>query len=261
MELPVHRPWFTVTQLRDNLFRITEPRCHRMVRANCFLILGSERDILVDSGLGVAPLRPLLASLSPRPLTVFTTHTHSDHVGGLPEFPDAEILVHPLEADVLRRAGVKGLRFPPRPPEQIEALRRSGIELTEYMVDAVPHEGYDLEAYGRAPVTPTRTVSEGDVIETGHRSFEVLHLPGHSPGSIALWDEETGSLFPGDIVYDGVIVDTGPGASLSAYLPTMERLKRLPVREVFGGHNDPMSRDRMVAVIDRYMASRSGRGA
>jgi glyoxylase-like metal-dependent hydrolase (beta-lactamase superfamily II) len=89
----------------------------------------------------------------------------------------------------------------------------------------------------------------------------VLHLPGHSPGSIALWDEETGSLFPGDIVYDGVIVDTGPGASLSAYLPTMERLKRLPVREVFGGHNDPMSRDRMVAVIDRYMASRSGRGA
>jgi hypothetical protein len=40
----------------------------------------------------------------------------------------------------------------------------------------------------------------------------------------------------------------------------MERLKRLPVQDVFGGHNDPMSRARMIAVIERYMASRSGRG-
>jgi glyoxylase-like metal-dependent hydrolase (beta-lactamase superfamily II) len=210
--------------------------------------------------MGVAPIHPLLASLSSRPLTVFATHTHIDHVGGLPELAHAEILVHPLEADELHRAGVKGLRFPPRPLEQIEALRRAGIELPEYMVDAVPHENYDRDAYGRPPVRPTRLVSEGDVIETGDRTFEVLHLPGHSPGSIALWDDHTGSLFAGDVIYDGVLVDTGPGASISAYLPTMERLKRLPVREVFGGHNDPMSRARMISVIDRYMASRSGRG-
>jgi glyoxylase-like metal-dependent hydrolase (beta-lactamase superfamily II) len=260
VDLPVQRSWFSVTQLRPDLYRITEPRCHRLVRANCFLLLGSERDLLVDSGMGVAPLRPLLAELSGRPLSVFTTHTHIDHVGGHPELADLDVLVHPLEADELRRPGTKGLRFPNRGREQIEALRRSGIELTEFMVDAVPHDDYDVDGYGRTPLEPSRLVDEGDVVDLGDRHLEVLHLPGHSPGSIGLWEPRTGSLFTGDAVYDGVIIDTGPGASVSAYLSTMERLKRLPVQEVFGGHNDPMPRSRMVAVIERYMASRSGRG-
>src|SRR5215475_1954357 len=199
-----------------------------MVRANCYLVLGSERNLLVDSGMGVAPLRPLLASLSSRPLVVFTTHTHIDHIGGHPEFSDLEILVHPLEAAELRKPGTKGLRFPPRPREQVEALRRSGIELTEFMVEAVPHAEYDVHSYGRDPVEPTRLVDEGDVVDLGNRRLEVLHLPGHSPGSIGLWEPQTSSLFTGDVIYDGVIVDSGPGASISAYLPTMERLKRLP---------------------------------
>src|ERR1700733_468704 len=62
--LAVQDPWFEVTQLSPGLFRITEPRCHRWVRANCFLILGRERDVLVDSGMGVAALRPILDRLS-----------------------------------------------------------------------------------------------------------------------------------------------------------------------------------------------------
>ncbi len=258
--MPVQQSWFAVTRPRPDVYRITEPRCHRMVRANCYLVLGSERNLLVDSGMGVAPLRPLLAELSAKPLTVFTTHTHIDHVGGHAELADLEILVHPLEADALRRPGPRGLRFPRRSPDQIEALRRSGIELSDFMVDAVPFAEYPMEEYGRAAVEPSRLVDEGDVVDLGDRRFDVLHLPGHSPGSIGLWDASDGTLVTGDALYDGVIVDTGPGASLSAYLPTMERLKRLPVRDVFGGHNDPMTRDRMVSVIDRYMASRTGRG-
>lgn len=258
--LPVEPSWFVVTRPRADLFRIVEPHCHRLVRANCFLIIGSETDILVDSGMGVAPLRPLLKRLSSHPLIVFTTHTHLDHVGAHPEFADCEILVHPIEAERLRRPGEKGLRHPELAAEQIEALRRSGIELSEFMVDAIPSSDYDLEAYDRGPVEPTRLVDEGDVVETGDRRFEVLHLPGHSPGSIALWDSATGSLYAGDSIYDGVLIDTGPGACVTSYLSTMDRLKRLPVREVLGGHNDPMPRARMLEVIDGYVASRTRSG-
>ena len=110
--LPVQDPWFQVTQPAPDLFRITEPRCHRWVRANSFLILGQECDILVDSGMGVAALRPVLDRLSSRPKLVFTTHAHVDHVGSHPEFADCEILVHPAEADELARSGRQGLRFP-----------------------------------------------------------------------------------------------------------------------------------------------------
>jgi hypothetical protein len=70
------------------------------------------------------------------------------------------------------------------------------------------------------------------------------HLPGHSPGSIALWEPASRSLFAGDAIYHGVVVDSGPGADVPTYAKTMNRLRALPVREVFGGHNARMSRAR-----------------
>lgn len=251
--LLVQEPWFQVAQLAPDVFRITEPSCHRWVRANSFLILGRELDILVDSGMGVAALRPVLDRLSSRPRLVFTTHAHIDHVGSHPEFADCEILVHPAEADGLGRPGPQGLRFPKR---SAGVIANSGIEPSEFMVEAVPFAGYDLAAYRRAPVKPTRLVSEGDIVETGDREFEVLHLPGHSPGSIALWERSSASLFSGDAIYDGVIVDNLPGSDVEVYRTTMKRLAKLPVEQVFGGHNAPMTRTQMLDVVERYLASR-----
>jgi glyoxylase-like metal-dependent hydrolase (beta-lactamase superfamily II) len=99
-------------------------------------------------------------------------------------------------------------------------------------------------------------VSEGDIVETGGREFEVLHLPGHSPGSIALWERSSGSLFSGDAIYDGVIVDNLPESDVEMYRATMKRLAELPVAQVFGGHNAPMARTQMLDVVERYLASR-----
>jgi glyoxylase-like metal-dependent hydrolase (beta-lactamase superfamily II) len=257
MTLPTATRWFTVDEIEHGIFRITEPHCHRLVRANCYVVTGGDRDILVDSCLGVAPLRPLLQSLSKKPLIVFTTHTHADHVGSHPEFRDADVLVHASEAEDLRRPGVKGLRFPPRSAEQIAALRRAGIELTEFMVDAVPYAGYDVERYGRASVEPTRLVGEGDVVDTGQRRFEVLHLPGHTAGGIGLWEARTGVLFSGDVIYDGVLIDTAPTSRIADYIATMKRLKELPARLVLGGHRDTMNRDRMIEIADRYLAAKA----
>ncbi len=257
MPLPTADAWFDVAEVAPGVFRITEPHAHRLVRANCFLITGGERDILVDSGLGVGVLRPVIAALSSRPLVLFTTHCHVDHIGGHPEFPDAEILVHAAEAEALRRPGALGLRFPPRAPEQVEALRRAGIELTEFMVEALPAAGFDPETWQRPGVEPSRLVGEGEVLETGAGRFEVLHLPGHSPGGIALWDAARGHLFSGDVIYDGVIIDSGPGTDVPAYIATMRRLRALPVQAVFGGHKATMDQARFIEVIDSYIQSRT----
>jgi glyoxylase-like metal-dependent hydrolase (beta-lactamase superfamily II) len=255
MTLPVTSSWFSVDDVATGIRRITEPHCHRLIRANCFLIQGGDVDVLFDSGMGVAALRPLIATLSSKPLILVTSHTHIDHVGSHPEFTDAEILVHPLEADLLRQPGSRGLRFPPRPPAQIEALRKAGIELSEFMTDSVPYEGYDVDAYGRAAVEPARLVDEGDIVETGQRRFEVLHLPGHSPGSIALWEPNAGLLLSGDVIYDGVIVDTAPGSDVADYRRTMARLIRLPVRMVLGGHKDAMDGERMQVIATQYLSA------
>jgi hypothetical protein len=55
-----------------------------------------------------------------------------------------------------------------------------------------------------------------------------------------------------------VLVDTLDGSDIPTYLATMERLRNLPVRVVHGGHRTSFGRDRMLAIIDDYIASRTG---
>ena len=255
--LPVQDPWFEVTQLSPDLFRITEPRCHRWVRANCIPHPGpgARYSGRQWDGRGGAAADP--RSFVHAAELVFTTHAHVDHVGSHPEFADCEILVHPAEAAELARPGRQGLRFPKRSADEIAELRSSGFEPSEFMLEAVPFAGYDLTVYRRAPVKATRLVSEGEIVETADREFEVLHLPGHSPGSIALLERSSGSLFSGDAIYDGVIVDNLAGSDVEVYRATMNRLAELPVAQVFGGHNAPMTRTQMLGVIERYLASRA----
>ena len=71
-----------------------------------------------------------------------------------------------------------------------------------------------------APAPATRLLGDGDVIDLGDRAFEVLHLPGHSPGSIGLWEAATGILFSGDAVYDGPLLDELDGCDIAAYVAT-----------------------------------------
>src|SRR5689334_16176217 len=102
MNLPVVAPWYAEETVEPGVVRLFEPHCHRLVRANVFLVKGRDRDLLVDTGMSVAPLRPALSTWLDKPLIVFTSHAHVDHVGGHHEFPEAEILVHASEADALR---------------------------------------------------------------------------------------------------------------------------------------------------------------
>ena len=87
----------------------------------------------------------------------------------------------------------------------------------------------------------------------GDRAFEVLHLPGHSRGSIGLWEQSTGTLFSGDAIYDGPLLDELPESDIVAYIRTMKRLRGLPVSVVHAGHEPSFGRDRLHELIDSYL--------
>jgi glyoxylase-like metal-dependent hydrolase (beta-lactamase superfamily II) len=82
------------------------------------------------------------------------------------------------------------------------------------------------------------------VLELGNRRFTVLHMPGHSPGSVGLLDDKA-VLLAGDAVYGGSLVDDLPHSDRAAYRATMHRLAALPVRLVHGGHNTAFGRERL----------------
>jgi glyoxylase-like metal-dependent hydrolase (beta-lactamase superfamily II) len=252
--------WYALSEPEPGVTLITEPHVVRLFRANLFLVRGRERDLVVDSGMGVGDLPALLARLGCRDPILLTTHTHIDHIGGHAALAEvAEILVHPLESAALRTPPMPaGLAYDAFTEADRAAFRASGFDTNGPLIDALPRAGFDPAALRFAGAAPDRAVEEGFVIDLGNRRLEVLHLPGHSPGSIGLWDAESGSLFAGDAVYDGVLVDTLPGADVDVYRATMERLRRLPVTVVHGGHRASFGRERLHAIIDDYIASRTG---
>jgi glyoxylase-like metal-dependent hydrolase (beta-lactamase superfamily II) len=211
--------WFEHQTVDGGIVLITEPNVDPFLRANLFLVRGRDRDLLVDSGLGLASLREELADLFERPVVAVATHRHFDHTGGLHEFD--EIVVHRDDADAVANAeGFASLRIEDYPPEEL-----SGYDPPPSLLTALPRDGFDLGSYAVAPVTPTRIVVEGEGIDLGDRRFEVLHLPGHTPGEIGLWEDETRTLFSGDCVYEsGVLLDELPESDVPAYLRSMVRL-------------------------------------
>ncbi|WP_319368532.1 MBL fold metallo-hydrolase [Streptomyces scabiei] len=116
----------------------------------------------------------------------------------------------------------------------------------------------------RAP-TVLLPIDDGHVIDLGGRTLTALHLPGHSPGSIALYEPDTGALFSGDTVYDlrdgEQLLDGITGANVDDYVRSLTRLADLPISLVHPGHGHPFGRKRLLELIHGYVKAhtRSGR--
>ena len=255
MTLPVADPWYGTTQLDDRLWLITEPHVHPIFSANMHLVLGSDADLLIDSGMGIAPLRPVVDALRPdpaKPVICLSTHTHVDHIGAAHEFETR--LVHPTEADELAAPSPYSLKSADIPAALAQLFLDSGYDpLWDYLVDAVPAADYDLFAYAIPPAPATGLVNDGDLIDLGDWQAEVLHLPGHSPGQIGLWHEASGTLFGADAIYDGPLIYDGPGMSVADYTASLNRLRTLPVTIVHGGHDPAFGPGRLHQIIDEYL--------
>lgn len=257
MSLPVVSPWFELSIERPGLTRIREPGAHRLMRSNMFLIEGRDRTVLFDTGLGVSDLRSVVDGLTGKPLVVVASHGHLDHIGAHHQFAGSEILVHPLEAEALARPDpAESLAFSQFGLDAVQTLKELGFDTDGPLLDALPSAGFDVAGFRATGIAPTRLVGEGDGIDLGDRVLTVLHLPGHSPGGIGLFDPVTGELYAGDAIYEGVLIDSLPGGSVADYVATMHRLKDLPVTTVHGGHNGSFGRERLRAIADGYLAAR-----
>ena len=254
--MDVAERWYEHREVEDGVFLLWEPHVDPMIRGNFWLVRGRERDLLVDGGLGIGPLRQELTDLFDKPVLALATHRHFDHIGAMHEFE--QVLVHPADADVLREGGPLASLFAQDFEEGfLREMEEAGYEIHDMLIDALPYEGFDPGAWSIAPAPPTRLVDEGDVVDLGDRRFEVLHLPGHTPGEVGLWEAETGTFFSGDCVYENPpFLDELPESDIEDYRRSMARLRDLPARIVHGGHDNSFGRARLLEMVDYYLTLR-----
>jgi glyoxylase-like metal-dependent hydrolase (beta-lactamase superfamily II) len=257
-QLPVAPAWFAFTWVTARTAVLTEPHIHDLLQANLWYLRGRDRDLLVDAGNGVAALSPVLARFVPggrREVTVVVTHAHVDHIGGFHEFERR--LLHPDEQPAVERIGAEAPLYTAAWSAELkEGLSENGFVLPPVLVDALPHPGFDPAAFRIVPAAPTRVVRDGDVIELGGRRLTVIELPGHTPGSIGLLDDEEGALLSGDAVYEGGLIDTLPESDVEQYVRTVEQLRELKVEVVYPGHGRPFGRERLREIAADYLRRR-----
>jgi glyoxylase-like metal-dependent hydrolase (beta-lactamase superfamily II) len=237
MRIATPETWYETTRLEDGVTHIHEPFIKAFYRCNVWHVRGRDKDMLVDSGMGVVSLREQVPKVAERPCVAVASHTHFDHIGCHHEF--AERVVHKDEAGLMANPTRAGTLADPYVTDDIfTVLPPAPYSSTEYSVTAAP---------------ATRLVGDGDVIDLGDRHFEVMHTPGHSPGEIMLWEAASGILFSGDTVYDGPLIDDAYHSDIAAYVVSMKRILDLPVRLVHGGHFPSFDGARYRELIRSYL--------
>ena len=235
--LDIAGDWYEVRDMGGGVSRILETHVASWMRCNMWLIHGRDSDLLIDSGMGLKPLKAAVARLRERPVTAICSHCHFDHIGGSHKFGTR--LGHRSEAAVHAA------------PDLDNTCARAWIAAD--LLSALPHAGYDLAHYRMTPAPLTGYLDDGDVIDTGDRVFNVFHLPGHSPGSIALYEKSSRTLFSGDVVYDGLLIDNAWHSDPDTYRQSLRRLRELPVDAVHAGHEPSFGRDKLLELIDTYL--------
>ena len=212
--------WFEVEARPNRIYHIREPAMGPLDACNIWLILGERSALLIDAGIGVSPLRPVVEAITDLPVALLLTHSHFDHIGGAHEFADRRM--HRAEAEVLADPT----------PERTQW----GGWLTAASFARTPYPGFDMSRYALTPAPPTQTVGEGDIVDLGGRSLEILHMPGHSPGLLCVHEAATRTLFSSDALYDGPMFFDLVGSDRAAARASLQRLRALAPERLYPGH-------------------------
>lgn len=169
------------------------------------LLIGNDRALLIDTGLGVCNIYEQVRKLTDRPITAVASHIHWDHIGGHKYF--SHFYAHEAELNWLNG------KFP-LPVQAVKNMLTDRCELPE---------DFDISNYEIFQGKPSCILKDGDNIALGGRTIQAMHTPGHSPGHLCFWEAERGYLFSGDLVYKGTLFAHYPSTDPQSYLNSLEK--------------------------------------
>jgi glyoxylase-like metal-dependent hydrolase (beta-lactamase superfamily II) len=209
---------------------------------NCYLIERESHCILIDTGMSRSAksiIQTIKSNFHEKPLeAVILTHAHMDHIAGLEtlgQLYGPEVICHEAEKPYI----IKTAKLPPR-----EKFIGRAFEIFEKLM---PSPGYTID----------RIVIDGEVVQ----GLKVYHLPGHTPGTIALEDMETKALFCGDILNSNrkgtALIPPKEMFAINYDQALKASIKMLQIskpKAIFPGHGKPIIEPKEVieAYLEKY---------
>ncbi len=177
---------------------------HDKTGVACYLIEGEEKALLIDTCWGLGNLAELVQSITSLPVKVVITHGHPDHVCGAFQFND--LYISKEDESLLNDFYNK-------------QTRRQLLE-NRFKDQCTPD--FSKEKWINGKLGNISTINEGDVFELGKRDIKVISVPGHTPGSVCLIDNENELLFAGDSIQNApILVHLGTSLPLSTYFDSL----------------------------------------
>lgn len=214
-------------ECRPGIFEIDEFDC-----ASCFVIVGTQSALLLDTGVGIGDLRWLVENrITDKPYTVVATHNHGDHIGGAGFFD--EVWMHPLDLQNQDDTTAPTLTFR---REYAELIRRR--EGKYYAYDPAQ----DIRPWPKTPVW--KELADGQTFDLGGRTVTAWHCPGHTAGEMVFIDDLTHTLLCGDACNCNWLLNKDLAPTLrecaSISLEALRRIRAMGDRydAVFNFHHD-----------------------
>lgn len=232
---------FRVESLGDGVTHIKD-----VMDVSMYLVEGSDRAVLLDTGIGIGELAPIVAAITSLPVEVYLTHGHVDHGGGIYGFDS----VHVTKADR------ELLEVHSKPELRQDFAAAYNPQLLE-VDDLMAHMPFcDIEI---------KHCSVGDVIDLGGRDLEIVNLSGHTMGSVGFFDSQTSTLFAGDGCNNSTFLFLRESTTISQYRETLCHLKDVwmpRVRRILICHGPRLSApisviDDLIECCDRVLEGRA----
>lgn len=234
--------WFECYELPGDVIAICEPQ--HLQEVNAFLIFGDKKALLLDTGMGIFSIRPLVEELCSKSLQVVNCHCHFDHTGGNWAFDE----VYAADDPIVRMQAASGV-----PLEPLANQMDEDMFLYDYP------SGFDPESYCIRPYT-FKPCEDGHIFDLGDRNVEFITTPGHTNDHAMLYDHKYGILFAGDMIYFGAIYvqfgnDIMGYSDIGKYIDSLKKIRtRCPdLKSIYVSHNDFITDRNAIDLIENAL--------